>query len=220
MQAPPPCRSSSVYLCVHSWGLLLALAHCRLGSGPALRGVLGLCPPPGSFTQGPLRPGHSLRPVSLARRGPARSHRSGRPGCPRRRRWTLPSTSGGHDPISAARGRDRCFLPGQARDWGAVCKSWVGGRPGRRGAPEQGVPGTQPAGSRTVASSSERSRESPHPLIRHRPGRAVHAKEVGAAPVRGRGLDMLTWDWSPVGGWEGAGGELGEDPLPPTHHPG
>lgn len=164
VQAPPPCRSSSVYLCVHSWGLLLALAHCRLGSGPALRGVLGLCPPPGSFTQGPLRPGHSLRPVSLARRGPARSHRSGRPGCPRRRRWTLPSTSGGHDPTSAARGRDRCFLPGQARDWGAVCKSWVGGRQGRRGAPEQGVPGTQPAGSQTVASSSERSRESPHPL--------------------------------------------------------
>lgn len=106
------------------------------GLWPALGDVLGLCPPPSSFTQGPLRPGHSSRPVSLGRRGPARSHRSGRPGCPRRRRWTLPSTSGGHDPVSAARGRDRCFLPGQARDQGAVCKGWVGGRPGRRGDPE------------------------------------------------------------------------------------
>lgn len=186
-------------ICVNSWGLLLALAQRWLGSGPALRGVLGLCPPPSSFTQGPLRPGHSLRPVSLARRGPARSHRSGRPGCPRRRLWTLPSTSGGHDPISTARGRDRCFLPGQARDWGAVCKSWVGGRPGRRGAPEQGEPGTQPAHSQQAVGQSPAPLRGTgnrriHSLTRHRPGRAVHAKEVGAAPVRGRGLDVLTRD--------------------------
>ena len=194
VQDPPPCRSSSVYLCVHSWGLLLALAHCRLGSGPALRGVLGLCPPPGSFTQGPLRPGHSLRPVSLARRGPARSHRSGRPGCPRRRRWTLPSTSGGHDPISAARGRDRCFLPGQARDWGAVCKSWVEGAQGEGEPQNSGCPAhSQQAAGQSPAPLRGAGNRRIHSLIRHRPGRAVHAKEVGAAPVRGRGLDVLIW---------------------------
>ena len=122
-----------------------------------------------------------------------------RPGCPRRRLWTLPSTSGGHDPISTARGRDRCFLPGQARDWGAVCKSWVGGRPGRRGAPEQGEPGTQPAHSQQAVGQSPAPLRGTgnrriHSLTRHRPGRAVHAKEVGAAPVRGRGLDVLTRD--------------------------
>lgn len=48
-------------------GLLLALAQRRLALALPLRGVLGLCPPPSSFTQGPLRPGHSLWPVSLAR---------------------------------------------------------------------------------------------------------------------------------------------------------
>lgn len=35
----------------------------------------------------------------------------------------LPSTSGGHDPTSAARGCDRCFLPGLALDSGRCAKA-------------------------------------------------------------------------------------------------
>lgn len=68
--APALCGLSSVCVCAHS----PRAASCSgpvPGSGPALRGVLELCPPPSSFTQGPLRPGHSSRPVSLGGRGPA-----------------------------------------------------------------------------------------------------------------------------------------------------
>lgn len=110
-------------------------------SGPALRGILGLCPPPHIFTQGPLRPGHSLQPVSLGgERGVPRPHRSGRPGCPRRRRWMLPSTSGGRDPISVARECYRCFLPGQTQN----CKGWERGHTGKNGSPRiGGAPHTQ-----------------------------------------------------------------------------
>lgn len=184
MYAPVACGLSSVYVCVHSpWA-----ASCsgpRLGSGSAFGGVLGLCPPPGSFTQGPLRPGHSLQPVSLGGEGRPRPHRSGRPGCPRRRRWTLPSTSGGHDPISAARGRDRCFLPGQTSDWGAVCKGWGGGRPNIRGAPGQGEPRTRPA-ARAVASAAQRSRGPPHPVALTLAGRAGPSRRGQWGPPAGR----------------------------------
>lgn len=58
----------------------------------------------------------------------------------------LPSTSGGHDPISAARGRDRCFLPGLVLGWGGVQR--LGRRPPReKGAPKHGG-ALQPASSR------------------------------------------------------------------------
>lgn len=184
-----------MYLCVHSWGLLLALAHCRLGSGPALRGVLGLCPPPGSFTQGPLRPGHSLRPVSLARRGPAA------PTDPE----GLAAPGGGAGRFPAHLEVMTPFLlPGGATDVSSQARLRTGGRCAKAGSEAARGEG-EPQNRGCPAHSQQAAGQSPaplrgagnrriHSLIRHRPGRAVHAKEVGAAPVRGRGLDVLTWD--------------------------
>lgn len=59
---PSPCGLSSV-CSAQSMGC--SCSGTVPDSGPALGGVLGLCLPPSSFTQGPLRPGHSLPPVSL-----------------------------------------------------------------------------------------------------------------------------------------------------------
>lgn len=57
----------------------------------------------------------------------------------------LPSTSGGHDPISTARGCDRCFLPGLALDWGRCAKAREEatqgeGEPQNRGSPAVSQP--------------------------------------------------------------------------------
>lgn len=86
----------------------------------------------------------------------------------------LPSTSGGHDPISAARGCDRCFLPGLALDWGWCAKTREEATQGA-GEPPNGELCTQPAAG-AVASATERSQGPPYSLARtlaHRPGGAV-----------------------------------------------
>lgn len=67
MQSPALCELSSV--CVRAQPMGCSCFGPVPGSGPALGDVLGLCPPPSSFTQGPLRPGHSSRPVSLGKGG-------------------------------------------------------------------------------------------------------------------------------------------------------
>lgn len=51
----------------------------------------------------------------------------------------LPSTSGGHDPISVASECYRCFLPGQTQD----CKGWERGHTGRGEPLIGGAPHTQ-----------------------------------------------------------------------------
>lgn len=97
----------------------------------------------------------------------------------------LPSTSGGHDPISAARGRDRCFLPGQARDWGRCAKAGEEAAQGE-GEPQNGELCTQAAGA--VASTTEKSLVPPHPLARTPAvsGLAVMQRRVRAAGQRQR----------------------------------
>lgn len=57
------------------------------------------------------------------------------------------------------------FPPRPAPGLGAVCNDWRGGRSGRRGAPKQGEPRTQPT-ALAVASATERIQEPLHPLPR------------------------------------------------------
>lgn len=205
-------------VCSPAQGPTLVLAQCRAPALPG--GVLGFCPPSHSFTQGPLRPGHSSQFVSLAGKGQLRPHRSGRPGCPRRRPWKLPSTSGGHDPISAARGRDRCFLPVQAQDWGVVCKSWGGGRPRRRGDPEEGeYPPIQQEGQ---LPAPEKSQAPLNPLTGSPVGLSRHAEEgVGAVSWRqrtGHADSGLSWSRREVGRVQAANAvrSLVSTPTPPV----
>lgn len=124
----------------------------------------------------------------------------------------LPSTSGGHDPISAARGRDRCFLPGLALDWGRCAKAAHGeGEPPNRGSPVH----SQQQGQSPVP---PRNQGQPHPLAHTRSGSDSHAADrVGAW---GKGLDVPTPDqgWSREVGKVQAANTAG-NPLPHTHHP-
>lgn len=55
------------------------------------------------------------------------------------------------------------FPPRPAPGLGAVCKGWEGGLSGRRGAPKQGEPRTQPT-ALAVASATEKIQEPLHPL--------------------------------------------------------
>lgn len=123
---------------------------------PCLGGVLGLCPPPSSFTQGPLRAGHSSRPVSLGGKGigPAPTDPEG-----------LAAPGGGAGRFPAHLEVMTPFLlPGGATDVSSQARPRTGGgvqrlgrrRPPRgRGSPKTGgIPHT--AGSR---SSRQRHRE-------------------------------------------------------------
>lgn len=129
----------------------------------------------------------------------------------------LPSTSGGHDPISAARGRDRCFLPGQAQDWGRCAKAGEEAAQGE-GEPQNGEPCTQAAGA--VASTTEKSLVPPHPLSRTPPvsGRAVMQRRVGAAGRRqGIGHAESGLELEPTGRVGGYRRRTQQRPPPPSH---
>lgn len=122
----------------------------------------------------------------------------------------LPSTSGGHDPISAARGCDRCFLPGLALDWGWCAKTR-----------EEATQGAGEPPNRGSSAHSQQQGQSPVPLREVR-GRRIHSLahshtgpvgpssrgQSGSLGAGGKGLDIPTQDWSrsPEGGWEGTGG--------------
>lgn len=56
-----------------SWALGMCVAQLRscLLFWPCLKGCTWALPPSHIFTQGPLRPGHSLQPVSLGGKGGA-----------------------------------------------------------------------------------------------------------------------------------------------------
>ena len=96
------------------------------------------------------------------------------------------------------------LLPGGATDVSSQARLGTGGWCAKAGSEAARGEG-EPQNSGCPAHSQQAAGQSPaplrgagnrriHSLIRHRPGWAVHAKEVGAAPVRGRGLDVLTWD--------------------------
>lgn len=128
-------------------------------SGPALRGVFELCPPPHIFTQGPLRPGHSLQPVSLGGKG----------GCP------APTDPEG---LAAPGGGAGCFpahlevmtlflLPGSATDVSSQARPRIAkagkevtlgeGEPQNRESPTHSAAGA-------AASTAEKSPEPMNPL--------------------------------------------------------
>lgn len=125
-----------------SWALGMCVAQLRscLLFWPCLKGCTWALPPiPHLHTRSIEARTFLAACVTGGERGVPRPHRSGRPGCPRRRRWMLPSTSGGHDPISVARECYRCFLPGQIQD----CKGWERGHTGREEPLIGGAPHTQ-----------------------------------------------------------------------------
>lgn len=69
VRTPAPCGLSSV---CYAQSMGCSCSGPVRDSGPALGADRGLCLPPSSFTQGPLRPGHSLPPVSLGWGGEGR----------------------------------------------------------------------------------------------------------------------------------------------------
>ena len=161
----------------------LALAQCWALALPW--GVfLGSAPPTRQLHTGSIEARDIPRSLChLGGGGRPRPHRSGRPGCPRRRPWTLPSTSGGHDPISAAKG---------ATDVSSQARPETGGRCAKaeeEAAPRQGEP--QNRGS---PSHSRQQGQSPAPprgvggrriqSPAHWTGRAITQSRVGAAGRR------------------------------------
>ena len=191
-----------------------------LGSSLALGGVLGLCPPPpGSFTQGPLRPGTFLAACVTwgEGAGPAPTDPEGLAapgGGPGRFPAHLEVTT----PFLLPRGR-QMFPPRPGPRPGDGAQRLRRRPPRDKGSPRTGgAPHT--AGSR--GSRQRRPEESGAAASsRRHTGRAGPSRRAEwGPPAGGRGLDVLIrdWSWSPDGGWEGAGGERGEDP-PSTHTP-
>lgn len=120
------------------------------------------------------------------------------------------------------------LLPGGATDVSSQARPETGGRCAKAG--EKAAPRSREPQDRGSPAHSRQQGQSPAPprgvggrLIQspsHWPDRAGPSRREWGPPAGRRGLDVLTRDWSPDGGSEGAGGERGNDPLPHTHHPG
>lgn len=133
----------------------------------------------------------------------------------------LPSTSGGHDPISTARGCDRCFLPGLALDWGRCAKAREEatqgeGEPQNRGSPAVSQPtaGAVQVPPREARGGRMHSFAYSHTGPAGRPRRG----QSGDLGARGKEPDTPTRDRSPGGGWEATGSKGGEGPVPHAQH--
>lgn len=136
-------------------------------SGPALGGVLGLCPPPSSLTQGPLRPGHSSRPVSLGGgAGPTPTD----PESP-----TAPGGGVGCFPAHLEV-MTPFLLPGGATDVSSQAWPWTGGGvqrpPTEKGSPQTGG-ALYTASSRGSRQCHRGIRGSPIHSLTHGPARTV-----------------------------------------------